>query len=100
LYEAEVAGGKRDCKMIFAVPCGRDMAIKTDSKITFYINFCYLKALGRKVTVLNYFKFLWSWLCSRLLANILQSRFPPATSASYEIAVLLYILSAKSVFNI
>jgi len=43
--------------MNFAVPCGRDMTIKTDSKIINHINFYYKKASGRKVIVLNNLSF-------------------------------------------
>jgi len=46
------AGGKRAGKMIFAVPCGRDLIIKTGSKTAYNKNFCYWQALVRKVTVL------------------------------------------------
>jgi len=42
VYEADAAGGKRAGKMIFAVPCGRDLTIKTDSKTT-YIKFTVIR---------------------------------------------------------
>jgi len=37
VYEAEAAGGKRACKMNFAIPRRRDLAAKTISEISYNI---------------------------------------------------------------